>query len=100
MRQTPRRRRLLLMARLCVGIGFGAAVAWCFFAHLTLHVATGPVGSDGQKLLVAFARSVADTHPRVRLQIVPMADRGSCTRPLRIIILPPNRVKCPQLNPF
>src|SRR4030095_14560322 len=26
--------------------------------------------------------------------------RGSCTRPLRIIILPPNRVQCPQLNPF
>src|SRR5215470_15510881 len=24
----------------------------------------------------------------------------SCTRPLRIIILPPNRVQCPQLNPF
>ena len=24
----------------------------------------------------------------------------SCTRLLRIIILPPNRVQCPQLNPF
>ena len=27
-------------------------------------------------------------------------DERSCTRPLRIIILPPNRVQCPQLNPF
>src|SRR5262245_29802429 len=25
---------------------------------------------------------------------------GSCTRPLRTIILPPNRVQCPQLNLF
>jgi hypothetical protein len=75
MRETHRRRRLLLIACLFVSIGFGVAVAWCFFAHLTLRVATGPAGSDGQKLLVAFARSVADAHPRVRLQIVPMADR-------------------------
>jgi hypothetical protein len=26
--------------------------------------------------------------------------KWSCTRPLRINILPPNRVQCPQLNPF
>src|SRR5262249_55187619 len=69
-------RRLLLIACLFVGIGLGAAVVWFFFfAHVTLRVATGPVGSDGQKLLAAFVRSVADTHPRVRLQIVPMGDR-------------------------
>jgi hypothetical protein len=40
-----------------------------------LRVATGPVGSDGQQWLAAFARSVADVHPCVRVQIVPMADR-------------------------
>src|SRR5262245_42717142 len=27
-------------------------------------------------------------------------NRRSCTRPLRTIILPPNRVQCPQLNLF
>src|SRR5215510_1412171 len=74
MRQT--RRRLLLIACLFVGIGLGAAVVWFFFfAHVTLRVATGPVSSDGQKLLAAFVRSVADAHSRVRLQIVPMGDR-------------------------
>ena len=74
MRQTHR--RLLLIACLCVGIGLGAVAVWFFFfAHVTLRVATGPLGSDGQKLLAAFVRSVADVHPRVRLRIVPMADR-------------------------
>jgi hypothetical protein len=76
MRQTHRPPAFAAPCLLCVGIGLGAAVVWCFFfAHLTLRVATDPVGSDGQKLLAAFVRSVADTHPRVRLQIVPMADR-------------------------
>jgi hypothetical protein len=76
MRQTRRRQHLLLIACLFVGIGLGAAVVWFFFfARLSLRVATGPVGSDGQKLLAAFVRSIADAHPRVRLQIVPMADR-------------------------
>src|SRR5215470_291754 len=81
MRQT--RRRLLLIACLVVGIGLGAAVVWFFFfAYVTLRVATGPVGSDGQKLLAAFVRSVADAHPRVRLQIVPMGDREARTKAL------------------
>jgi TRAP transporter TAXI family solute receptor len=83
MRQTRQRRRLLLMGCLCAGIGLGAAVVWLFFfAHLTLRVATGPVGSDGQKFLAAFERSVADAHPRVRLQIVPMADREASAKAL------------------
>jgi len=81
MRQTHR--RLLLIACLFVGIGLGAAVVWFFFfAHVTLRVATGPVGSDGQKLLAAFVRSVADAHPRLRLQIVPMGDREARTKAL------------------
>src|SRR5262249_15296770 len=83
MRQTRRRRRLLLIACLFIGIGLGAAVVWFFFfAHLPLRVATGPVGSDGQKLLAAFVRSIADAHPRVRLQIVPIVDREARTKAL------------------
>jgi TRAP-type uncharacterized transport system substrate-binding protein len=83
MPQTRQRRRVLLLACLCVCIGLGAAVVWFFFfAHLTLRVATGPVGSDGQKFLAAFVRSVADAHPRVRLQIVPMADREASAKAL------------------
>jgi hypothetical protein len=49
---------------------------------LTLRVATGPVGSDSQKFLAAFVRSVADAHHRVRLQIVPMADREASAKAL------------------
>ena len=83
MPQTRQRRRLLLIASLCVCIGLGAAVVWFFFfAHLTLRVATGPVGSDGQKFLAAFVRSVADAHPRVRLQVVPLADREASVKAL------------------
>jgi TRAP transporter TAXI family solute receptor len=60
-----------------------AAVVWFFFfTHLTLHVATGPVGSDGQKFLAVFVRSVADAHPRVRLQVVPMTDREAAAKAL------------------
>src|SRR5262245_10925536 len=78
-----RRRRLLLIACLGACIGLGAAGVWFFFfAQLTLRVATGPVGSDGQKLLAAFVRSVADAHPRVRLQLVPMADREARAKAL------------------
>ena len=76
-------RRLLLIVCLFVGIGLGAVVVWFFFfAHMTLRVATGPVGSDGQKLLAAFVRSVADAHHRVRLQLVPMSDREARTKAL------------------
>jgi TRAP transporter TAXI family solute receptor len=32
------------------------------------------VGSDGQKFLAAFVRTLADEHPRVRLKVMPMAD--------------------------
>jgi hypothetical protein len=28
-----------------------------FFAHLTLRVATGPLGSEGQKFFAAFVRT-------------------------------------------
>src|SRR5262245_56442461 len=78
-----RRRRLLLIACLCACIGLGAAgVGLFFFVHLTLRVATGPVGSDGQKFLAAFMRSAAEAHPRVRLQIVPMADRETSAKAL------------------
>ena len=81
MRQT--RRRLLIIACLCACIGLGATVVWFFFfAHLTLRVATGPVGSEGQKFLAAFVRSVADAHPRVRLQIAPMTDRDASAKAL------------------
>lgn len=60
MRQNRRRVRLVIIACLLALIGLGAVVAWFSFAHLTLRVATGPVGSDGQKFLAAFAHSIAD----------------------------------------
>src|SRR4029450_4357226 len=73
----PRNRqrvRLVILVSLLALIGLGAIVTWFFFAHLTIRIATGPVGSDGQKFLAAFVRTVADAQPRVRLHIVPMAD--------------------------
>src|SRR5262249_9665243 len=83
MRQTHRRRRLLIIACLCACIGLVAAgVGFFFFVHLTLRVATGPVGSDGQKAIAAVGRSAADAHPRVRLQIVPLADREASAKAL------------------
>jgi len=82
MRQNRRRVFLVILACLLVGIGLAAAVAWFFFVHITLHVATGPMGSDGQKFFAAFVRTVADAHPRVRLKIVPTADREASMKAL------------------
>src|SRR5213595_795130 len=81
----PRNRRqvrLVIIACLLALIGLGAVVAWFSFAHLTLRVATGPGGSDGQKFLAAFVRTLADEHPRVRLKVVPMADLEASAKAL------------------
>src|SRR6516225_6875909 len=82
MRQNRRRVLFVILACLLAGIGLGAVVAWLFFAHITLRVATGPLGSDGQKFFAAFVRIVADAHPRVRLKIVPMAEREASAKAL------------------
>ena len=74
MPKNRRRMRLMLIASLLALIGLGALVAWFFFFHLTLRVATGPGGSTGQKFLAAFVRTLAEEYPRVRLKVVPMAD--------------------------
>ena len=66
--------RLVIIACLLALIGLGAVIAWFFFSHINLQIATGPVSSDGQKFLAAFVRTLADEHPRVRLKVVPMAD--------------------------
>ena len=82
MRQNRRRVLLVILACLLACIGVGAVVGWFFFAHMTLRVATGPMGSDGQKFFAAFVRTVADAHPRVRLKIVPTVDREASEKAL------------------
>ena len=82
MRQNRRRLFLVIIACLLVCMGLGAAVAWFFFARLPLRVATGPMGSDGQKFFAAFVRTVADAYPHVRLKIVPTADREASEKAL------------------
>jgi TRAP transporter TAXI family solute receptor len=82
MRQHQRRVFVVIIACLLALIGVGAAVGWFFFGHLTLRVAIGPVGSDGQQFFAAFVRTVAASHPRVRLQIVPTADREASAKAL------------------
>jgi TRAP-type uncharacterized transport system substrate-binding protein len=68
------RTRLVIIACLLTLIGLGAIAAWYFFFHITLRVATGTIGSEGQKFLTAFVRQVADAYPRVRLKVVSMAN--------------------------
>jgi TRAP transporter TAXI family solute receptor len=82
MRQNRRRMFLVILACLLACIGIGAVVWWFFFARMTLRVATGPMGSDGQKFFAAFVRTVADAHPRVRLKLVPTADREASAKAL------------------
>src|SRR5215813_8856714 len=82
MRQNRRRILLVILACLLACITVGAVVGWFFFARITLRVATGPMGSDGQKFFAAFVRTVAEAHPRVRLKIVPTADREASEKAL------------------
>src|SRR5262245_33375846 len=49
---------------------------------MTLRVVTGPMGRDGQKFFAAFVRTVADAHPRVRLKMVPTAEREASEKAL------------------
>ena len=51
-----------------------AAVAWIWFPWVfspsyTIRIASGPLGSDGQKFLSAFRRELSEEHPRVRLTL-------------------------------
>src|SRR5262245_43964054 len=82
MRQNRRRVLLVILACLLATIGLGTVVVWFFFAHITLRVATGPMGGDGQKFFAAFVRAVADAHPRVRLKLMPTADREASAKAL------------------
>ena len=82
MLKNRRRVRLVVIACLLALIALGAIVAWFFFVHLTLRVATGPGGSTGQKFLAAFVRTLADEHPRVRLKVTPMADYEASAKAL------------------
>jgi TRAP transporter TAXI family solute receptor len=54
-----------------VGVVFVAWVwfPWIFSPSYTIHVATGPVGSDGQKYITALKREIAEEHPRVHLAL-------------------------------
>jgi TRAP transporter TAXI family solute receptor len=82
MPQSRRQVRLVVIACVLACLGLGAIGAWFFFAHLTLSVATGPVGSTGQKFLAAFVRTLADTYPRVHLKVMPMADLEASAKAL------------------
>ncbi|MGU3362347.1 TAXI family TRAP transporter solute-binding subunit [Methylobacterium sp. M6A4_1b] len=64
-----------------VGVLFALAAAGAYIlmrypalisARYTLTLATGPVASDGQKVLAAFIRDLASEHPLIRLVPVPM----------------------------
>jgi TRAP transporter TAXI family solute receptor len=71
---TRQRTRLVLIACVLTLLGFGAIAAWYFFFHVTLRVATGTVGSEGQKFLTAFVRQLAEAYPQVRLKVVSLAN--------------------------
>lgn len=51
-------------------------------ARYTLTLATGPVGSDGQKVLAAFIRDLSAEHPLVRLVPLPMGDLSASGKAL------------------
>src|SRR5262245_47867091 len=77
-----RRGRLVILAYLLALLGLGAIAAWFFSPHLTLRVAAGPMGSDGQRFLAAFVQTLADAYPRVRLKVVPTADVAASAKAL------------------
>ncbi|MFZ4535498.1 TAXI family TRAP transporter solute-binding subunit [Propionivibrio sp.] len=66
-------KRLAIAGLLIIALGAGVVAwvwyPWVFSPHYTIHIATGPVGSFGQKFIAAFKREVAEGHPRVRLAL-------------------------------
>jgi uncharacterized protein len=50
-----------------VGAFAWARYPWLFNPHYNLKLATGPLGSDGQRVAAAFAREIATEYPLVRL---------------------------------
>lgn len=73
------------MTRTLAIVGFlilaaGAAIAawtwhpWMFSPNYTIRIATGPLGSDGQKFIAAFRRELAEQRPRVRLALTETAN--------------------------
>ena len=84
--------RPLLKIMTVVGVLFAAAGAGGYIlmrdptlisARYTLKLATGPVGSDGQKLLAAFVRVLSEEHPQVRLVPMPTETLSESGRALR-----------------
>ncbi|MEE7448747.1 hypothetical protein MRF4_13550 [Methylobacterium radiotolerans] len=80
-----------LRATVAVGVvlGVAAAGAYVLTAHPSLigvryklTLATGPVGSEGQKVLAAFIRDLATEHPLVRLVPVPKDDLSGSAKAL------------------
>ncbi len=73
------------MSRTLAIVGFlilaaGATIAawtghpWMFSPNYTIRIATGPIGSDGQKFIAALRRELAEQHPRVRLALTETAN--------------------------
>ena len=65
----------------------GGCYAWIHYRgmvspHFTLKIATGPAGSDGQKIIGAFLRDVASEHRFVRLQPVETTDLAESAKAL------------------
>ncbi|GJD93167.1 TAXI family TRAP transporter solute-binding subunit [Methylobacterium iners] len=67
-----------VVSTLFVGVAAGAYTLTHYpsliSARYTLTLATGPVGSDGQKVLAAFIRDLSTEHPLIRLVPVPAAN--------------------------
>ncbi|KQP90763.1 TAXI family TRAP transporter solute-binding subunit [Methylobacterium sp. Leaf117] len=64
-----------IVGTLFAGIGAGAYTLTRYpslvSARYTVTLATGPVGSDGQKVLAAFIRDLSAEHPLIRLVPIP-----------------------------
>lgn len=60
--------RWRILACVLAVMALGAGLAFVYFGHVTLRVAVGPAGSDGQRFMAAFIPLFAAERPRIRLQ--------------------------------
>src|SRR4051812_29511533 len=62
--------KIILVASVLSVLALAGSYVWLYHSSLfryNLKLATGPIGTDGQKLLVAFVRELAAERPLVRL---------------------------------
>lgn len=75
-------RAIFITAVLLLAVAALLALFYLLSPRATLRITTGPAASAAQKTISTFVRTVAGTHPFIRIEEVPVADLAASARAL------------------